>query len=351
MKVPKFLEVTLRDGSYSINFQFTKKQTFEIYTSLDKAGFEYIEVGHGLGVGATKKRKGVAAESDVTYMEAALDAKNNSKWGMFCIPGIAEISDLELAVNHNMDFIRLGTNIENYANSKPFIDIAKKAGMTVFSNFMKSYVATPEKFLEYSKIVSDWGSDIIYVVDSAGGMMSEELVLYYDLLKNEIPNIKLGFHGHDNLGLGIANALKATDLGYDFVDMSLQGFGRSAGNTCTERYISALMLKGINTGFDPIEIMDIAEKHIQPLITKRGVDSIDTVAGLALFHSSYMPIIERFSVEYGVDPRRLIVSVCEENKADAPEELVERKAKELKDAGIKGNWKQFYSHYYGGEQE
>ena len=351
MKIPKILEVTLRDGSYCINFQFSKEETYNLTNALENLGFELIEVGHGLGLGASKKGKGIALETDESYMESAANAINKSKWGMFCIPGIAELDDLDAAIDYKMDFIRIGTNIEDYKQSKCFIEKAKTSGMFVCSNFMKSYVCTPAKFAEYAQSVEYWGSDVIYIVDSAGGMLPEQLEEYYIAIKEKCATIKVGYHGHDNLGLGVANALKAADLGIDIIDTSLQGFGRSAGNTCTERFISAMVLKGLDMGFDPIEVMDIGEKYIQPLINKKGIDSIDTVSGLALFHSSYMPVIEKYSNKYGVDPRKLIVSVCEENKFEASDELVERKAKHLLDLGIKGNWKAFYSHYYGEEQD
>ncbi|MBH10773.1 MAG: 4-hydroxy-2-oxopentanoic acid aldolase [Candidatus Marinimicrobia bacterium] len=351
MNIPKILEVTLRDGSYCINFQFSKKQNSTLASALEHAGFESIEVGHGLGLGASKKGKGVALETDETYMESTANALNKSKWGMFCIPGIAQLSDLDAAIDYKMNFIRIGTNIEDYDTSRKFIEKSKKFDLTVCSNFMKSYVCTPKKFADYAHAVESWGSDVIYIVDSAGGMLPSQLEEYFLAVKDKCPNIKVGFHGHDNLGLGVANALKAAELGIDIVDTSLQGFGRSAGNTSTEKFISAMMLNGFDMGFDPISVMDLGEKYIQPLITKKGSDSVDTVSGLALFHSSYMPIIEKYSSKYGVDPRRLIVAVCEDNKSEAPEELVKIKAKQLKELGFKGNWKSFYSHYYGREQE
>ena len=351
MKIPKILEVTLRDGSYCINFQFSKEETRDLVIALENLGFELIEVGHGLGLGASRKGKGIALETDEQYMQSTSDVIKKSKWGMFCIPGIAELKDLDLAIDYKMDFIRIGTNIEDYKQSENFIKKAKKAGMFVCSNFMKSYVIKPQKFVEYALAVESWGSDVVYIVDSAGGLLPEQLESYYLAIKEKCSTIKVGYHGHDNLGLGVANALKAAELGVDIIDTSLQGFGRSAGNTSTERFIASMMLRGIDLGFDPIEVMDVGEKYIQPLITKKGTDSIDTVSGLALFHSSYMPAIEKYSIKYGVDPRRLIIAVCEENKSDAPDELVELKAKHLRSMGIKGNWKTFYSHYYGGEQQ
>ena len=345
------LDCTLRDGSYLNGFQFSKQQTYDISKKLENSGVQMIEVGHGMGLGASRINKFKAKETDRDYGNFTNRAIKKSDWGMFCIPGIANLDDVKLLKDMGANFIRIGSNVENYNLTEPFVKLAKKLKMKVCSNFMKSYVCTPKKFADYAHMVESWGSDVIYIVDSAGGMLPSQLEEYFLAVKDKCPKIKVGFHGHDNLGLGVANALKAAELGIDIVDTSLQGFGRSAGNTSTEKFISAMMLNGFDMGFDPISVMDLGEKYIQPLITKKGSDSVDTVSGLALFHSSYMPIIEKYSSEYGIDPRRLIVAVCEENKSEAPKELVKSKAKQLKQLGFKGNWKSFYSHYYGREQE
>lgn len=324
----ELMEVTLRDGSYVVNFQLTANDTALIAAALEAAGFNLIEVGHGIGLGASERGMGQAAETDEGYMRATADALQRSRWGMFCIPGIASLDHVNLAADHGMHFLRIGTNVNEVPESRPFIERAKKHGMFVCSNFMKSYVCTPEEFAEYAKLSADYGSDMVYIVDSAGGMLAEDVRRYTDAVRART-KVKLGFHGHNNLGLGVANALAAVEAGVSIVDTSLQGFGRSAGNTATEQFLCVLLRRGIDLGIDPITVMDIGERFIVPMITARGASSLDTVAGLAQFHSSYMGVIREFSGKYGVDPRRLIIALCEQDKVNAPRELVERLAKEL----------------------
>jgi 4-hydroxy-2-oxovalerate aldolase len=269
---------------------------------------------------------------------------------MFCIPGIAELTHIDMAADYGMKFIRIGTNIESYQQSQAFIEKAKKYGMFVCSNFMKSYVSAPKDFAKYALETHNYGSDLVYIVDSAGGMFPEDLEKYVIAVREKSDTLRLGFHGHHNLGMGVANALKAVELGIEIIDTSLQGFGRSAGNTPTEQLICALMRQGIDINIDPLTVMDIGEKYIQPLITAKGLSSLDVVAGLALFHSSYMPIIKKYATQYRVEPRRLIIAVCQHDKVNAPEELVEKEAKYLQQLGITGNWKALYQQYYGNEQ-
>ena len=348
---PTILECTLRDGSYAVSFQFTEDDTREISGSLQKLGFSMIEGGHGSGLGASELGRGVAAETDETYLRAAAETLTTASWGMFCIPGIAELRHVDLAADHGMSFIRVGVNVEDRLDARPFVERARELGLYVCTNFMKSYVATPEEFAEIAAESESFGSDLVYLVDSAGGMFPEDVERYMDAVRNRSDTVQLGFHGHHNLGLGVANSLRAIDLGALVVDGSLQGFGRSTGNAPTEQLVASLVRKGHDLGIDPVAVMDCGEVHIQPLITSRGLSSIDMVAGFAQFHSSYMPVIERIATEYRVDPRRLIIAVCRNDRADAPEDLVRAEAERLATDQIHGSWKPLYDHYVGGEQE
>lgn len=351
MDKPRILDCTLRDGSYSINFQFTGEDTARIAGALEKAGLDMIEIGHGMGLGASEKGMGVAAAADSEYMAAAAGVLQSADWGMFCIPGIATLEHIDLAAEYGMTFIRVGTQADEYRKAEPYIQRAKGHGMYVCANFMKSYVEAPHDFARYAIEAEKFGADLVYIVDSAGGMFPEELASYIEAIREHTDTLKLGFHGHHNLGMGVANSLRAVELGIAVVDTSLQGLGRGAGNAPTEQVLCALIRKGIDMNIDPIAVMDIGERYVQPLINSRGLSSVDTVSGLALFHSAYMNTIESFATKYRVDPRRLIVAVTERDKAEAPDELVEEVARQLAAAGDEGCWKPIYAQYYGREQD
>ncbi|WP_456324642.1 4-hydroxy-2-oxovalerate aldolase [Desulfonauticus submarinus] len=345
------LETTLRDGSYAINFQFTARDTVVIAGELEKAGIEMIEVGHGVGLGASEAGKGEAAATDEDYLRAAAETLTTAKWGMFCIPGIAKLEHIDMAAEYGMKFIRIGTNVTEMEESEPFIARAKKHEMFVCANFMKSYSMEPKKFAEKAKLTQSFGSDVLYIVDSAGGMLTSEMERYF-LAVQEKCDIKLGYHGHNNLELAVANSLKALDLGVAMIDTSLQGMGRSAGNTPTEIFLVIMKRLGFEIGVDPLRIMDIGERYIKPLIRRLGYNSVDIITGYAQFHSSYMRIIREFSSKYNVDPRRLIIAVCEQDKVNAPRELVERMAQKLASQKDEFFTARFHLDcYYGAEQD
>jgi 4-hydroxy-2-oxovalerate aldolase len=328
MEAPTILEVTLRDGSYVIDFQFTARDTAIISKELENAGFRMIEIGHGIGLGASRTGKGKAAASDEEYLEAAAKTLKSARWGMFCIPGIAKLEDIDMAAQYGMNFIRIGTNVTQMEEAEPFIARAKKYDMFVSANFMKSYAMEPKEFAEKARLTQKFGSDVLSIVDSAGGMLTKELEAYF-LSVRDVCNIGIGFHGHNNLDLAVANSIKALELGASIIDTSLQGMGRSGGNTPTEIFLMVLERQGAHKGINPLRVMDIGEKYIKPLISKRGYDSVDIVSGYAQFHSSYMGLIREYSSKYAIDPRKLIMAVCEEDKVTATPEMVERVAKRI----------------------
>src|SRR5271157_3221462 len=85
---PDILEVTLRDGSYLIDFQFTAQDTIVIASALEAVGLRWIEVGHGVGLNASATGKGAAAATDEQYLDAVAGTLSKARWGVFFIPGI-----------------------------------------------------------------------------------------------------------------------------------------------------------------------------------------------------------------------------------------------------------------------
>jgi 4-hydroxy 2-oxovalerate aldolase len=345
---PAILDCTLRDGSYVIDFGFTRRQTAQLVAHLERLGFPYIEVGHGIGLGASSKGMGAAAASDQEYMKAADAASNGvSKWGMFCIPGVASLDDVDLAAAHGMGFIRIGCEVADVESAKPFIERARHHGIYVFSNLMKSYAAPVGEFAKQAAKCVEYGAQCVYVVDSAGGMLPQDIADYADGLRRQArSSIRLGFHGHNNLGLGVANALTCVALGFDVIDVSLQGLGRSGGNVPTEQFLAALVRSGYDVPYDPVAVMqagdDLVRQYVQP------ISSLDVTAGLGQFHSSYMPRILSVAKAKRVDPRRLILAVSARDKLNAPIALIEECAAALE--GDQTPSALVTKPYYGEEQ-
>lgn len=325
---PDIMEVTLRDGSYVIDFQFTAEDTATLVSALEGAGFNWIEVGHGLGLNAQDKGKRRAVASDEEHLKAASQTATTAKWGMFFIPGIGRAEDIDLAARYKMDFIRIGTNVTEIERAKPFIEQAKALGMFVCYNAMKSYAVSPQEFAEVAKQTQTWGADMVYIVDSAGTMLPEDVAQFISAIQ-AVCDVPIGFHGHDNLSMGMANTLQAIESGADIVDSSLRGMGRSAGNVITEALLAIMQRRGYAKEIDLKSTMDISAGLIAPLVPGRGLDTMAITAGLAGFHSSFTAKVKSYAERFDIDVRDLIVRLCEQNRIDAPDDLLEQLSKSI----------------------
>lgn len=179
-------------------------------------------------------------------------------------------------------------------------------------------------------MVEDFGADIITLVDSAGGMLPKDIKEYIEEMKNIGIKSRIGFHGHNNFSMGVANTLIALESGATIIDSTLMGIGRSAGNTQTEILITVLKKLGYKLNIDIVKTMDIAEELIKPIMKMRGgTNSIDIISGYAEFHSSFLNTIYKASKKYRIDSRKLIISVCDKEKVHVSEKLATELAKQL----------------------
>lgn len=324
----EILECTLRDGSYPVSYQFTVEDTAVIAAGLEEAGFARIEIGHGLGLGASTPEIGVAAATDQEYLEAAASVLDSASFGAFFIPGIGEAHHIRLAADAGAEFIRVGTNVTTSEDAVPYIEQAKELGLEVSSNLMKTYAVEVDEVVRRARELDKTGVDVIAIVDSAGTMLPDEVREYVRSVDEHV-DAAVGFHGHDNLRLAIANTLAAIDAGAQIVDTSLRGLGRSAGNAQTEVMVAVLERRGIDTGIDLFSTMSISEELISPLAQSEGVDPVELCSGYGGFHSKFLPIVRSIADEVGVDVRRLVLQICEHEKVDVTEEIVREAALEI----------------------
>jgi len=324
------LDSTIRDGSYLIKYQFTAEDTFLVTSALSCAGIKHIEVGHGLGLDAQYRGKGKAAISDIEYIQAAVSAiSGESKVGVFFIPGIGKIDSIRAAANVGLDFIRVGTNIDEFEIGREAIQLSKSLGMEVWGNLMKSYVVTPEEFSSIAKEVEEFGADIVAIVDSAGGMTPNQIKNLTEAALSKI-NIPLAFHGHNNLDLVIANCLAFVESGGQYVDGTIRGIGRSSGNAATELLCALLDREGYDIGdINWEELVSLGHRIIAPNVPKDiGLAPEEIASGLKYFHSSFQSLIDRSSNVVGAEPYRTILQLGPESQKMVTEEMAMRAAKD-----------------------
>ena len=326
---PVILDCTIRDGSYAIDFNFTAADTALIAGLLDKIGVRFVEIGHGLGLGA-EKRKRVVHDSEV--IRSALECVDDARLGAFFIPGIGSNSDLQDAAAAGLHFVRIGANADGIDRAWSSIEHARELGLDVFVNFMKTYGISPAEFAEKSRQAAGLGVIGSYVVDSAGGMLPGEVAEYVRAARSE-SDIAVGFHGHSNLHLAVANSLAAYEAGATFVDTSLYGIGRSSGNVPTEVMAAVFSRAGIDCGVDAMDAIHVADAYLKPLADHLHPHTMTSVAlGYGRFHSSFLDRALAAAEAAQVDPLALVVALGTADPMNLSDELLDRTVHSLADS-------------------
>jgi 4-hydroxy-2-oxovalerate aldolase len=321
-RTPVILDCTIRDGSYAIDFKFTAADTALIAGLLDEAGLPYIEIGHGLGLGAAEAGKDRGLPRDIDVIRRTRERVSRGRLGAFFIAGLGSERDLRDAAGAGLDFVRVGQNADEIDEAWPYVDAARELGLEVFVNLMKTYGVTPDFVARTAVRAAEHGAAGIYVVDSAGGMLPDEVAEYVRacIAASDLP---IGFHGHNNLHLAVANAIAAWEAGATFIDTSVYGIGRSSGNVPTEVMAAVFDRLGVDCGVDAMAIVDIAASYLLPLAENLHPHTMTAVSlGYGRFHSAYLPRAQRAAEEAGIDPHRLIVELGRRDMMRLSDELL-----------------------------
>ena len=317
------VEVALRDGSHAIRHQYTKEQIQEITKGLDDANVPYIEVSHGDGIGGSSVQYGFSHTSDIELVKAAKEVTTDSKISVLLLPGIGTVEDLKEARNAGADMVRVATHSTEADVSRQHITAAKEMGMEVVGFLMMAHMVEPEKLLEQAQLMESYGADVVYATDSAGALLPDQVRDRISLLVKEL-NVPVGFHGHNNLGLAMANSLAAAEAGATWLDGSARALGAGAGNTQTEVMISVLEKAGYETGVDLYTIMDVAEDLIAPIIeTPQIIDRDSLTLGHAGVYSSFKLFAQRSAERFGLDSRDILVELGKLKVVGGQEDMVE----------------------------
>ena len=153
---------------------------------------------------------------------------------MHVIPGFATYDrDVSPAINNGVDIIRIGTHCTESTVSYSLINNLRTQPVEVISCLMMSHMASTDILLNECLKLEEKGVDAISIYDSAGCFDPDQITELFTALRAKL-TIKLGFHGHNNLGLAVANSYQAYRCGVNILDASICAFGAGAGNTQLE---------------------------------------------------------------------------------------------------------------------
>jgi 4-hydroxy-2-oxovalerate aldolase len=322
MKQIRLIDTTLRDGMHAVSHQLSADDMANIARRLDAAGVGTIEIGHGDGIGGSSLQYGFAKATDEEYFKAVSKSLKKCKWGVLLIPGIGTIEDLKVAMEYGVHTVRVATHVTEADVSEQHIQFAKKNGLEAVGFLMMSHMASVEKVVEQAKLMESYGSDIVYVTDSAGAMTPSEITARISAVKAAV-KIPVGFHAHNNLGLAIGNTLAAIEAGAAMVDGTVRGLGAGAGNSQLEVLAAVLTKMGYDTGVDWYQLMDIGQEVIDPLMHRPQVISSDALAiGYAGAYGSFLLHARRAAQKFGVDARDILLELGRRQAVGGQEDLI-----------------------------
>lgn len=318
-------DMSLRDGMHAKRHKISLDQMVDIATGLDDAGMPLIEVTHGDGLGGTSVNYGFPAHSDEEYLSAVIPKMKNAKVSALLIPGIGTVDHLRMAKDLGVNTIRVATHCTEADVAEQHIGLAAKLGMDTVGFLMMGHMASPEKILEQAKLMESYGANCIYCTDSAGYMLPDEVAEKIAMLSNELnSNTEIGFHGHHNMGMAIANSLAAVEAGATRIDGSVAGLGAGAGNTPLEVMVAVLDRMGANHGIDLYKIMDVAEDLVVPIMDQPiRVDRDSLTLGYAGVYSSFLLFAQRAEAKYGIMARDLLVELGRRRTVGGQEDMIE----------------------------
>ncbi len=305
----RLIDSTLRDGSHAISHQYTVEQVEAIVRGLDGAGVSVIEVAHGDGLGGSSFNYGFSRTDERVLMEAAVETATRAKIAALMLPGLGTKDDIKAACDLGVSVIRVATHCTEADISIQHFGMARDLGLETVGFLMMAHSQPPEVLAAQARIMADAGCQCVYVVDSAGAMILEDVTERVAAVVAELgSDAQVGFHGHENLGLSVANSVLAVRAGAVQIDGSTRAFGAGAGNTPLEVFAAVADRQGIRTGLDVLRMIDVAEDVVRPVMDGECVkDRLAITMGYAGVYSSYLKHAYRAAERYGVSGAEILM--------------------------------------------
>jgi 4-hydroxy-2-oxovalerate/4-hydroxy-2-oxohexanoate aldolase len=324
-------DMSLRDGMHPKRHRITLDQMVTIASALDQAGVPLVEVTHGDGLGGASINYGFPLHSDEEYLRAVVPRMKRARVSALLLPGIGTVEHLKMAVDCGTKTIRVATHCTEADVAEQHIGLARKLGVDTVGFLMMAHMTPPEALLGQAKLMEGYGANCVYCTDSAGTMLPGDVTARIGLLRSELrPETEIGFHGHHNLGMGIANSLAALEAGAARIDASAAGLGAGAGNTPLEVFVAVLERMGVSHGVDLYGVMDVAEDLVVPLMDAPvRIDRDSLILGYAGVYSSFLLFAKRAGERYGVSSRDILVEMGRRKTVGGQEDMIEDVALDL----------------------
>lgn len=262
----RVVDATIRDGGLCNNFRFDDKFVKDLYEANVKAGVDYMEFGY-------KASKEIFDEKDFGKWKFCNDADirkivgdNKTKLKIAVMADVGR-TDFEKDIipkkDSPIDLIRIATYINTIPAAVEMIEDCAKKGYETTINIMAVSKANTEDIITALDILGNSSVNAFYIVDSYGALYPEQVRRLAELYCEKAEQYKksVGIHAHNNQQLAFANTIEAMTQGVSYLDGTVDGMGRGAGNCTLELLLG--FLKNPKYKVDPI--LKIIEEHTHKL--------------------------------------------------------------------------------------
>jgi 4-hydroxy-2-oxovalerate/4-hydroxy-2-oxohexanoate aldolase len=318
-------DMTLRDGMHPKRHQITLDQMRGIASGLDRAGVPLIEVTHGDGLGGSSVNYGFPLHTDEEYLGAVIPVLKRAKVSALLLPGIGTVEHLLMAHGLGVGTIRVATHCTEADVAEQHIGRSRHLGLDTVGFLMMAHMSSPEALAGQARLMESYGAHCVYVTDSAGYMLPDDVRARVGAVRAALqPQTEVGFHGHHNLAMGIANSGAAIEAGARRIDAAAAGLGAGAGNTPMEVFVAVCARMGIETGVDVFAIQDVAEDLVVPIMDRPvRVDRDSLTLGYAGVYSSFLLFAKRAEAKYRVPAREILVELGRRGMVGGQEDMIE----------------------------
>jgi len=323
-------DATLRDGSHAYSHRISLEQVNAYAMASEAAGFSFLEVGHGNGLGASSLQVGESLVPEGEMLRAAKKCLRNTKLSVHVMPGVATIKrEIVNALDAGVDLFRVGCHCTEADITQRHIGYVRSVGREAWGVLMMSHMVSKDVLLEETKKMQSYGAQGIVLMDSAGAYFPKDVSEKIGLLANKL-SVPVGFHAHNNLGLSIANSIAALEAGARIIDGTAKGFGAGAGNAPLELLAAVLKRLGYETRLDLYRALDAAELAAKLFAGSLPESTgITIVSGLAGVFSGFAKPVQRAAKQLGVDPRDVFFELGRRQVVGGQEDLILEVASEL----------------------
>ncbi|MBU0503710.1 MAG: aldolase catalytic domain-containing protein [Candidatus Omnitrophota bacterium] len=263
----KVLDCTIRDGGLMNNHDFEPRFVREVYKALSEAGIDYMEIGY-----KNSKRLFNPKEygkwkfcDDQDIKEAIKGIKSQTKISVMVDVDRVDIDDVLAKKDSPVDMIRVATYVKDVDKAIFLANHFSDKGYETTINIMAISRALDNELTEcLQQLEHECKAQIVYIVDSFGSLYQETTEFLIKKAKNILKTKEVGMHAHNNQQLAFSNTIEAIIHDANYVDGSIFGLGRAAGNCPTELILGFLK----NPKYDIRPILDVISKEFIPLQKK-----------------------------------------------------------------------------------